>query len=280
MDWARAKSLFIVIFVFLNTFLFLYILDYRAGEDISKDAVANTTQVMEERGIQLECEIPLGISTVQKLSCENTSLDKVMVREKLLGNYFVLEKDFDDTFTAGSRKLVFLNDSHFVLNDRDPKDSVDIFDSGKAEKYIRNYVGDIDIDTSSYKMDDYVIGPDNTAEFLMVYRYKGYPVFDRVIKGTLDRKGMIQLECHVIEIKGLSGDKLEIIPAYKILLSQFEMGEKTVISSIRLGFKGTTGLDAGMKETQEGPVWRIGIKDSKPRDFSAYSGEEIFGSVD
>lgn len=281
MDWARAKSLFIIIFVFLNVFLLFYILDYRAGEDISEKAVSNTIQVLEEREIQLECEIPQAVSEMQKLSCESTGFDQAKVVDQLLGDGAVIASDSDEdpVFTAGSRKVTFLDESYFVFKDSNPGDTVDISDGGKAEKYIKKFLGDIGIDIVSYKMDEYTAGPDNTFAFSLTYHYKGYPVFDRIVKGDLTRHGITRLECRIIDIKGLSGDKLEVVPAYKILLSKFTKGDHAIsIHSIRLGFKGTTGLNAGMKETQEGPVWRIGIKDAEPRYFSAYNGEEIFTS--
>lgn len=277
MDLSKAKNILIVVFLSLNIFLLIYISAYRMGQDVSRETISNTRRILDSRGVVLECEIPLRTGSMPRLMYGGGNFDRLRIAEKLLGSAEASQGDISSgkEFVKDGRKLVFQNDHCFVFKDEAPSGGITASDKDGTEKRLREFLLDLGIPVSTFKLDHYARSDDESVTYILTDSYRNMLVFDNRVRVNITKNGISYMECSYREVKGFSQDRIKnIMPAYQVLLKNFSHGENIAITGIAVGFKGYE-QQQGMVEYSEGPAWRISVKDGEPRYFKASDGEEI-----
>ena len=276
MDWARAKSILILVFLTLNIFLLTYISIYRFGQGISRETITDTVQILGTKGIVLECEIPLYNDATPRLVYRNGRFNRERIVQKLMGIPGLSAEEISSSMelTAGDRKLVFTDENSFVFSDSAPAGSMDISGKDGTEKLLRGFLEDIGLKVTGFRLDGYIQNDDGSVTCIFTEKYKKFMVFDNYIRVVVSGNGVSRIECKYRNVKGFSQDKVKVMPAHLVLLKNFGYGENTTVTGISIGFKGY-GAEQNVMEYSEGPAWRITVKGSRPRYFKASDGEEI-----
>jgi regulatory protein YycI of two-component signal transduction system YycFG len=276
MDWSKAKNILIFIFIVLNVFLIVYMSMYKFDKGVSRETIANTREILSQRGIKLECAIPDNSSDTARLIYENGELDGAGLVHKLFNGSVELYDDMkkDLEIVEGSKKLVFRDRNFFVYTDEKPSGQLDMSDKDYMEKYLREFLKDLDLHISNYKVDWFSRNADGSATFIFTEKYSKYLVFDNYVKAVVTKNGISNLECSYSKVKGLSKELTKIMPAYKVLLKNFSTGEGLIIINIDFGFKGYEP-EGETLQYSEAPAWRIRLKDGSSRYFKASDGDEI-----
>jgi len=278
MDWSKAKSILILLFLTLNIFLIVYISAYKLGQGVSRETLADAREILYSRNVKLECEIPAYNSETSRLIYENGRFDRSKIAELLLGSVYQLsEKDGKDSELAdGSKKLVFKGSDLFVFTDGKPSGQLDISDKDEVEKQLRELLTGMGMQMSAYKLDWFYKNSDGSAAFVFTEKHRQFLVFDNYARVTVENGGISYLECRYKKVKSLSKEMTRIMPAYKILLKNFGSSESAAITiiDIDIGFKGYNP-EKDAKQYSEGPAWRIMMENGTARYFKAYDGEEI-----
>jgi regulatory protein YycI of two-component signal transduction system YycFG len=276
MDWSKAKTILIYIFIGLNIFLIVYMSMYKFDKNVSRETIANTRGILSQRGINLECAIPDYSSDTARLIYENGGLDKAGLVHKLFNSpvesYDNTEKNLE--IAEGSKKLIFKDESFFAYTDEKPSVQLDISDKDEIERYLREFLKNLGLHVSNYKVDWFSRNDDGSATFIFTEKYGKYLVFDNCIRAVVAENGITNLECSYSKVKGLSKELTKIMPAYKVLLKNFSTGEDLTIISIDFGFKGYEP-EGETLQYSEAPAWRIRLKDGTSRYFKASDGDEI-----
>lgn len=277
MDWARAKSILIAVLLLLNIFLLVTIGFYKSGQGISRETISNTVEILEDRGVTVQGEIPLYKRDIPALIYENGSLDRVTAAQKLLGKDYTPPAEIKDgeSLVSGTKKLVFRSGNTFAYSDESPSDIVKIEDIDSVERYLRKFLNGLGFQASAYRLDQYVENPDGSYILNFIGKYKKFLIFNNSIKAVVTKNGITYLEGRYRKVKGFSTRSMPIMPAYQILLKNFSRDEKVTITRIDIGFTGFIKEEQNMQEFSEGPAWRIITSDGKPRYFKATDGEEI-----
>lgn len=278
MDSAKAKSIIIFILIFLNVFLFGSIGMYKLGEGVSRETLSNTREILNSRGMELQCQIPRYNKDTYSLVYENGYFDRVKIAKNLLGNIDVNLNDLDDgrVLTYDSKALSFESNNTLRYTDSQPSDTVDISSIDKVKKYLKKITDGIGLQLSVYDIDLYSINEDGSITIEFVQTYKDFFVYDNYIKATVTKNGITEMKCSNKRVKGFStGKAVKIMPAYQVLLKNFGKGDESVITNIDLGYKGIINMEKDMKESREVPVWRVKIQDGTKRYFTTGNGDEI-----
>jgi len=278
MDWSRAKSILIAVFLTLNILLLSYISINKFGGGGSGEVAADTLEILRSRNVEVACEIPLYESDTPRLIYEDGKYDKLKVAHALMEDMPASEEEIanSEELVFRGKKLAFAGDNSFVFADRQPAFNIDVRDAGKTEKYLREMFEKMGFKESAYVLDGYFENAGGGVVFAFTEKYGGYLVFDNCITVLATEKGIAELKYRHRGIKGFSQEMIKVLPAYKILLKNFgATGEKAAITGIDLGFKGLA-VKPGMREYSEGPAWRIRFGEGKsPRYFKASDGGEI-----
>ena len=281
MDWARAKSIILVLLLVFNIFLLSKIVTDYGSLGVSKETILNMEKILDSRGVQVECEIPRYNRDTPRLEFGNGQANKAGQVEKLLGLKPDTGSEFDNEkviYEIGSRKLVFTSTNSFTYTDGKPEDIVDTVHISETEKYLKKFLKDRDLYNIYYVMDEKPVIQGTDVVFTYIEEYKDFLVFDNYLKAVVSEKGVTYLEVRHRPIKGFSIEKIsDISAAYQILLENFDGTDKAVITAVDLGYKDAVLQEQDeLQSTQQLPVWRIKVRGSaQARYFSASDGKEI-----
>lgn len=282
MDWAKAKSVLIVIFLALNIFLASNLGMQKIGNNASKEVLTNTVEILNKKEVTFECQIPSynGYGATVTFDVNGTPVDKLIITSRLMGESFRNEAEAakDNEIIHGTKRLQFGSDSSFTYKDSNPAEKLNITGKEKAEKYVSELIKDLKLPVNSkyilYKSDS---NADNSYSVTFVEKYNDFLIFNNSVEATVSSSGIHSLDYKFRKIgkNGFVKDTEKVLPAYQILLKNFNSGSKTVITNIDLGFS-TSKASQDTKGLLESPVWRIKTKDSPvPLDFNAYTGAAI-----
>jgi regulatory protein YycI of two-component signal transduction system YycFG len=238
MEWSKAKSILILVFIILNIFLFTYLNIYIKSGDVSKEVINTTFNILKDNGVNIDPDfkIPKYGNKIPMLILENES-----------------NIDF--------------NESHLF----DPDNIKNI------EKTLKKYLLTHSIKTLDLVLDEYKKNSDETFIFVFIEKYKDFFLYDNKIILNILEGGKNNIKSSIKKVKGFTKTPSEIMPAHQVLLKYFYNKKGVTIRSIDIGFKGF-GIgehDLENKETFQGPAWRIVIDDGRKIFLNAYNGEEI-----
>jgi regulatory protein YycI of two-component signal transduction system YycFG len=278
MDWAKAKNILIFIFVLLNLFLSITLITLFNSDNISGEAIDNTVKVLENRGIVLDCEIPLYNKEMGTLISTNTILDKDLIIKSFFGEVKYIEETFNESINAvcGNKKLVIEKANTFVYNNSDPREAFYLTDSKRVQNQLANLFKEMKIPFEKFYFDK----TEETSEGQKIYTFRqkkeGFWLYSNYVEVAISQNGITYLKYNNRNAKEISGSQ-KIVPAYQILVKNLIDDSGTVISKIDLGF-GEQVVGDDTKVLDDIPVWRITAKKSEKiveRYFKVYNGEEV-----
>jgi regulatory protein YycI of two-component signal transduction system YycFG len=263
MDWSRAKSILILIFVLLNVYLLIYLGIYIKNSNITKEAVTNTLNILKKNGVVLDptCTVPKYNKRTPMLILENE--DGLAFSEEATSGIISLE-----------RNISGLNSD------------LDLNNTRNLEKHSRDYLLSRGIKVPNFILDRCFkninnslqnSSSDETVTLIFIEKFKNFLIFDNEISLIISKRGIQSAISTVKRIKGFTKTNSLIMPAHQVLLKKFYNEKDIVIKSIDIGFKGFDGGNEELesKETSQSPAWRITTGDGREIFLKAYDGEEI-----
>lgn len=279
MDWSKAKSVLIIIFLILNIFLLINICLLIPDNEFSRDAAASVESILMGKGVTLKCNIPKKSGYGATISYEEgSSFDKSAIITKLIGNNgkIPLQIKLSEPLTSGNKSLVFKTENCFLYTDSDPNDNIDLSNTGKANKYVSAFIDKLKLSSNS-GYEHYRTNKNSDGSITLIYmdKYEGYLLFGNYIEIVLTNKGIKSFEYRFKKVnEPLEKDDKRIMLAYQVLLKNISSIENSTVTSIDLGFNaGDPAQD--MKGSWENIIWRIGIEGKGYKYFNAVTGAEV-----
>ncbi|TYQ14712.1 UNVERIFIED_CONTAM: regulatory protein YycI of two-component signal transduction system YycFG [Acetivibrio alkalicellulosi] len=271
MEWSKAKSILIIIFVLLNIFLGSILHRVLSEEGISKETIDNTKVVLLNRGVIVNSDIPLYNKQVGYLTYKNSSVDKFKIVENLFDKKILTsEIEEQKKIERNGQKLLFKNEYNFIYKN---ENLIDNIDEVKTLKDVFSHLAVVfkntNVPISEFEFD--YIKNENT--YILRQKHKGLLVFENYIAISVTSEGISYLECRYREIDGIIQGN-SIVPAYQVLIKNHESIKDIEIIGIDIGFK-AHGIEDEINELNDIPVWRIRISDGEQLFFRAYDGEVI-----
>ena len=269
MEWSKAKSMLIALFLILNIVLAVSILSRTFSSGSNKEMMIDVLQIMNARGVSLQCEIPTEISESRLLICEDNNsffepvVSKIQSKNTTNPNYYDVE--IVDSNGLNDFHCRFLNSITPITMETIEKTDLEVRLALLEEGIdLVNFVRDIDA------WDEF---GNLKIHYIMIY--DDALIFDNEIIVLLSGDGRIlEIIGNYREIKKFSdSEPMKVIPPYQILLKHYNESEQ-VIQRIELGFMDQS-KESHFVESEEGAVWRIRLEDGTERFFEATYGEEI-----
>lgn len=276
MDWSRAKTILIIIFLLLNMYLLMGISISRLDRGVTVEAMNNTRTILNNKSIVLPQEIPEYTSKIPSLVYENHKLDRNIVAKILLGEEYnpTFETEKGQGQSVGTKTLFFDSYNSFTFVDKAPDGSINISEKEEVEGYIRDIMQDMGLEMSSYTLDNYKEKDEDIIQVHFTEKYMGFMVFDNYIDVELGTEGIRGIQFKYRKVKGFLDEGIKPMPIYQVLLKNYMNESHVVITDIDLGFKGYE-LDMDTKELSESPVWRIMSENSPPQYYRVNDGKPI-----
>lgn len=268
MDWNRAKSIILILLIFLNIFLFINIIIVKKDFDLSGTYRANALKALTDSGIVISCSVPSGNKPVQRISF--IEKDKNVYTE-MIRNLMGIEEDDDiirEEYYSDKKTLKFI-DNKFIYTDDSGSVIVPAENRKKLDTALKKWIKKNRISNDSfvldklYREDDAVV-----AEYVQLYR--NVPVYDNRIVFRIKNKALTEVEGSCRIFYELRANKEDYVVSAEIVLLTNKDRIKGEIVGIDLGY-----LLAQTDELYDTPVWRITLSAGEEILFNAFTGEWI-----
>jgi len=273
LNWSKAKTILIIVFLIADIFLFyeLYSGVIRSRNSIDDQKVQEVMDLLQSKGVFINCTIPKANGSKKSLSIKCKSID----------TQFALEKFFEDPQKA----LIHNYDDKTVIEDEGIY--VEINKMGeliyKNKLLMENQPEVVDEKIALSKIEEFynIIGIKNNeiydskknieGNYLEMYCSQGYKntFIDRTyIEVKATNSGVAYMKILWFEIEDNDKNKNNIIHPLRALLELSELYEgydgNIIINEISLGYYFNTDMEEvkefDMTEVKEGkaiPAWKI-----------------------
>jgi regulatory protein YycI of two-component signal transduction system YycFG len=277
MDWSRAKNILILIFILLNVFLSITIINEFRGSSVTKETISNARLALKERGVEVNCSIPDYDGSVGTLTYKKISFDQ----RRLVENIFGDRTNIDDLLVQEAiekdgKELRFLDEYSFLYKNMEPGEIVSgLNNSDKILGYVEKILKGTGIPVLDYRIDSVEHGKKGVTTYVFRQKYRDVWIVENHITVNLSDKDLVvMLRYQKVDI--IKNSK-KVMPVYQVLLKNHEIIKDITINKIDLGFKNQKKDDGG-RELDGIPVWCIEIQDmgnKAKKYFNAYDGDEI-----
>lgn len=263
MNFSRAKTILIVIFIFVNIFLIVINnLFYQNENAVDKD---KAIEILLNNGIKVKNDIKNFPSSLPGVEIENLAANEEKLASIFLGKKYESKKAHTYNNEKESLSILDLSIEFKVLTPKEKgyKD-ITVLNAGNKILKTLNKKG---LDKSVMEATNISEAQESSFFVTLSYNYKGIPVFNNNLYATASKEGIKTVKGTVISFKELKNTEYDIIPATNILLelplnsdlkSEFK---NPVITDIRLGYY----LPLGKTEASiyAIPAYEIEIDDKK-----------------
>lgn len=259
MDWPKVKTILIVLLLAFNLFL-AGILFQRVGQDnVSKNFTQDAIKILSQGGVQVNCPIPdymkdMGTFTVSGFAYDTKALGTIPDTEK------TVNKMTDGILDLSIKSVV-----------GKPEAMANI---GEAEKAVHATLQKISFGNKDLILDR-KSQENGSFSFTFCERVQYFILYDNVVHARISKNNLI-VQAQMKTFTNTSQVTHSIIPAYQILLQNYNTGEKTIIQKMDIGIK-TLQMKQEGKGTYQGPstVWRVMQNNGRERFFIASTGAEL-----
>lgn len=274
MDWKRAKTILIFVFIVLNLVLSVTLYHNLKVGEVSQDTINTTQKILEQNNVHIECPIPRYAGKDYLLQYEETFLDKSKILYGLLGDNYT--KISDNKYERDSEQVIFIDNYSFEYSDTGGNKKILSQSKSEIDDYLKDLIKKLGLPVSEFQLDSFYTPVTGTG-VKAVYKgvYEGYTVFDNYIEAEVGDSTIKSLKFLYRKPKAITSRDVKIIPAYQILISKITKYPGIYISSVDIGFKGLTKVGKDTKTLYEGLSWRIKTADGKEFYFNAASGESM-----
>ncbi len=239
MNFKRAKTILIVIFLFVNIFLIVVNnLFYESDMMVDKKTVSG---ILSKSGITIKEEVLKEYpSTVPGVEIENIAANGAKLATMFLGKEYNSEKE---NYYTGKGTALTISDLSVDYKVTEPHDKSfkDISSLNAGNKALKK-LNKMGIGKSALEVLNISDNGNNNYYVTLSYKYEEYPLFNNHLYATVTDKGIAAVKGTVIDFQEIKDSDYKIIPANNILLELpsnpdlKNVDENPQVTGIRLGY--------------------------------------------
>lgn len=265
MDWAKAKTVLIYIFILLNIFLFSIVLYTNSSIKLNVNYVKYANDYLKAKEIQVISKIPVTPDKAGELIYKSKTFNFAKISKKVFGRVITEVEEDGNIYIADGEEKIELIGNELLIKDK-ITDGAELFNNmNKLNDRVLNYFEGLGYLKSQLILQ---VKEESEKEKIIVYniKYKNALLFDYEVKVSIDSQGMLILTFPPIEPKQLMDGK-EIISAYQTLIMS-GLPRGSIIQSVDFGYKCLQPVNQF-----DNPVWRVILRNGESFYYNAYTGE-------
>lgn len=234
MNWSRAKTILIILFLLADLFLLVNLVTstYKSTA-VTPEIIASTKQILKNQGIKIDTSlIPANVNPAPYAEADNVITDYDAFSKLFLGENFVKTGDF--LYESNIGTLSFTGDS-FSFEAKSSPDNT-ILDEKSAQSAVLTFLKGKGFDLSKAELysektaDGFTIILKNTVNSL--------PLFNSVITATVSRNNVVKLSGSWFNHIGVKGAVNELKTVTSILIDFIPMvtATPTEITGLEIGY--------------------------------------------
>ena len=275
MDWSKAKSILIIALIITNSILFGFnIYNQNTAKDLlnSKKFVKETTELLNERGIKLDCRIPTYKDKLPTLRVEFETYNASNMNELFFEGRGSVESPNNSLtkISNGDKLITIINDRRIRYENSDEKKVYDIKELSEAKDIAENFLMKYKFDTNDMELTH---SEESNGLFYLNYSkiHDGIIIersYTNIIVGS---SGIISMDRLWLNVTDISSASVTLSSASKALLSLLDENEyyNKTIKNIEMCYyfdPEAQGYVEDITKAEQGraiPAWRIQFTDGE-----------------
>lgn len=270
MEWSKVKTILIIIFLLLNTFLFTAILYNNSIFNFQSEYAQYAKDYLASKDILIDSKVPDIKGRYGIIIYGTKKYDVDLISKAVFGSVLTKKQDEDKVAVGNDDKGIILDDERMYIKEK--VSNYDLFQSDEVfYDFIHSYLNKIG--NGSIKL---VLQSKNETSnektFIYIMKYKNSFLFDQKFIATIDKQGNFSLEVPVREVKRIqspTNEMNEILSAYQILVMG-KIPKGSSITEVTFGYK-----QISKDDVFDGPVWRVQLKEGQTLYYNALDGEIV-----
>ena len=271
MDWARAKTILIVVFLAINIFLGYMIIGTKNGNTVYIDSqkIQEVTDYLSGKGIEVKGEIPRKKVDMPSITVTYKLFNNKEIAEKLLlANDKIKETDTDSSLTMETEDIQIKIKNGRELNylNKTVEPVFSEIDEKLCKKNIYGFIQKLGIENSGM---DIVSAEEENGYMKYVYRqkYRGYVIYNSRMEYIVNDHGISKANIvwfNTINQVSKSGTVVSPLDALLTVYDYYkdDIGQGFAVLGMEQGYYFGTGTEKKLdtSKIEEGtafPVWRI-----------------------
>ena len=239
MNFGRAKTILIYIFLFVNIFLLVvYNLFYEKQNTVNPDTAID---LLNKNNITVERSLIENFSSkLEGVEIDNLAVNEEKIASLFLGKPYTSPRAHYYTKEGETLEIIDLSVDYKILNPKDKayKDANSLNIGNKVLKtLLKKGIGNSVLEVAN-------ISDNKNGSFFvtLMYKYNDYPVFNNNLHATAGLTGLTSVKGTVVSFKKLKDVEYSITPTANILLELLSNGDlksefpEAKVTSVRLGY--------------------------------------------
>lgn len=267
MDWSRAKTILIIVLLFLNIFLLAMIIFSNPASLFAGNYNKYALDYLKSRNIRINTDIPNYSGPTSKIIYTAREFDPDKLCILVFGGTLPVSFNGNDFSIEKGEESLSLTGDLLHINDK-LSDGGELFgDPDKLMKRLLKYLNEL-----GFKRKNIIAGEignkDGAIQVEFYLKYKNNMVFDQIITARIDSNGLLTIWAPAKDISKGNG-KGDILSAYHVLVTG-GLPSGVSIEDVDFGYKQVSESDI-----YGTPVWRVILGDGTVLYYNAYTGVRI-----
>lgn len=276
MNWARVKTILIIVFLIVNIFLIFKVSEKYNRRQLKADEILNIKNLLSANGIVLDTTLPSQIKYLPRMKVTNRIAEENQIADMILGTKeWTARKNDTGTviYSSGNKELKFdrFGFVEYSINIGKGECSKLLSNEIKAKETIKNLLGYLEFD--KYNLDEI-----NSSKTGLVIYYSYFndksEFFNNYVISKILPEGKIVIKHGLVDSDGLTSKNRNVTPINSLveLVRILKDKGKTTIKEISIGYY--ADLNKGNEMVRFGeadPAWKIKT-DKGIYIFDAYTG--------
>ncbi len=279
MDWRKAIYILIISFILLNISLAVNLWNKGKPEavlELTENQRHEIADVLKQKGIELETDIPEQGEPQAFLEIGYKSVDKSKAVEAFLGNKADIQKheiEGGTSYTAGDKQLIVMENGIITFFDKGSKDAILDLTEDKAQKlaedFLRNHMG-----LPENAILNSITYDEKSKGFLIEYikTYDGFLITNSYMDILVTPTGIKSFYQCWLNPCGYRGKKRSVISPLTAVMRVADERSKSPMTITRI-HQGYYSKFYDAERWQAAPVWTVYTKDGNIYYVNAYTGE-------
>lgn len=276
MEWKKAKNYIIIFLIIINCVFFVFNVIKRSQTRLGAEEIQAVSQVLRQRGITLNCELPEDYSAMGQLYMRPYEYDNIVLQEIFFGKIDGIrrtEGNGDIIFTGDGASLTVSSDSvHFEGSISQSADSKET-----ASLAVESYVRELNLKFTDYRP-RISVETDDGYFFEYSQSFHSKAVFSNYLRARVYKDGKIDIVFNYQQPLEYKGVKEQIISAdeavYAASSAILNDYTQTTIDGVEKGYYLTERHGSG--ELAAVPQYKIYVDGGESAYYvNAYSGDVI-----
>ena len=277
MNWARVKTILIIVFLIVNIFLFFKLAEKYSRKELNPGEISDLKNLLSANNVVLQTAMPLQIKFLPRMKVTNHIIEENQTADKILGVKKWTKKNNSAgsvVFSSGNKEVIIDGYGFVEYSINIGKEGVSklLANETKAKETIKNILN------GYLKLDKYVedVTKADKTEMIIDYSYFNdtSEIFNNYIVAKILPEGKILIKHGQVDFNGFTSKSKKVTPVDTLVefVRVVKDKRKITIKQISIGYY--ADLNKGNEIIRFGeadPAWKIKT-DKGTFIFDAYTG--------